>query len=549
MDAAARRPDIDWLRVVATWLLFVFHSAKVFDPAPFFHIRNAQTSLGMLVLAGFIGLWHMPLFFLLAGWSIPGSLGARGAGGFLRERVSRLLVPLVAGTVCFGPIMKYLELRSGLDLSATGLRVSPALQGSFRQVIPEGLDVAPPCTERFLDFLPTFFTGLERVTWGHLWFLAYLFTFSLAWLPLFRALLARRAPVRVRRAWVYAPILPLVVVQLVLRPIWPGIQNLVDDWANVTYYSTYLICGFLLAWSPALEEAATLEWRRALTVAVATALVLLLVVLRVIPSPAVALAGSAIAGWCFVVAIVGAARAHVRRAAPPYLVESALAIYILHQPAIIVVGYFLVLPLPLGVWPKFAVLVVTSMAATVAIYHLLVRPFTVPRVLFGMKAAPRVRPAPPAARAASAAAVALLVLGAGRAAGATPEGLWYAEGGAAQVEIARCADGLCGRVVWLRAPFDEDGCTLRDRENPDPALRTRPVLGLEVLRGLQPAPDGAWTDGTIYDPSSGRTYRCEARLDGDDRLRLRGYVGVTWLGRTTRWLRAGSEGRACGDVP
>src|SRR5262245_37882424 len=98
MDRSVRRPDIDWLRVAATWLLFVFHAAKVFDPAPFFHIRNPETSLGMLVLAGFIGLWHMPLFFLLAGWSIPGSLGARGAQGFLRERVSRLLVPLVAGT-------------------------------------------------------------------------------------------------------------------------------------------------------------------------------------------------------------------------------------------------------------------------------------------------------------------------------------------------------------------------------------------------------------------------------------------------------------------
>src|SRR5215475_6299425 len=131
VDRTERRPDVDWLRIVATWLLFVFHSAKVFDPAPFFHIRNVETSLGMMVLAGFIGLWHMPLFFLLAGWSVVTPLSRRGAGGFLRERVARLVVPLVAGTICFGPLMKYLELRSGLDLSATGLRVSPALQDSF----------------------------------------------------------------------------------------------------------------------------------------------------------------------------------------------------------------------------------------------------------------------------------------------------------------------------------------------------------------------------------------------------------------------------------
>jgi uncharacterized protein (DUF2147 family) len=72
------------------------------------------------------------------------------------------------------------------------------------------------------------------------------------------------------------------------------------------------------------------------------------------------------------------------------------------------------------------------------------------------------------------------------------------------------------------------------------------VLGLEVLRGLRPA-EGGWSGGTIYDPSSGRTYRCEARLDGADRLRLRGYVGVTWLGRTTRWVRVGSEDRQCAE--
>src|SRR5262249_59754290 len=111
------------------------------------------------------------LFFVLAGWSIPASLGARGTAGFLRERVARLVVPLVAGTLCFGPIMKYLELRSGLELTATGLRVSPALQESFRLVVPQGLGGAPPFTETFREFLPTFFTEPHRLTWGHLWFL------------------------------------------------------------------------------------------------------------------------------------------------------------------------------------------------------------------------------------------------------------------------------------------------------------------------------------------------------------------------------------------
>jgi uncharacterized protein (DUF2147 family) len=97
---------------------------------------------------------------------------------------------------------------------------------------------------------------------------------------------------------------------------------------------------------------------------------------------------------------------------------------------------------------------------------------------------------------------------------ATPVGLWYAEGGAAQVEISACGDALCGRIVWLRSPLDETGCDLRDRSNGNTSLRDRPLLGLEVLQGLKPADaEGkVWTDGTIYDPTSGKTYRCSGSV-------------------------------------
>src|SRR5213080_996183 len=184
-----RRPDIDWLRVFATYLLFVFHVGKVFDPAPFYHIRNADLSFGLLVFCGFISLWHMPLFFLLAGWSAVASLETRGNRRFVVERVQKLAIPLLAGSALFGPPIKYLELRSGLDLNHAGLWVAAPLQAGFRAVIPTGLPVAKPFDESFLTFLPTFFTHLNRFTWAHLWFLAYLFTLTLLYLP------ARRHPV------------------------------------------------------------------------------------------------------------------------------------------------------------------------------------------------------------------------------------------------------------------------------------------------------------------------------------------------------------------
>ena len=141
-----------------------------------------------------------------------------------------------------------------------------------------------------------------------------------------------------------------------------------------------------------------------------------------------------------------------------------------------------------------------------------------------------------------------LALGAAvRASAASPVGIWYAEGGAAQVAIEPCGAELCGRVVWLRSPLDEEGCDLRDRNNPEPSLRDRKVEGLEVLRGLVSQGNGTWAYGRIYDPASGNTYTCHLTLDGNDRVRLRGYIGIPLIGRTTTWIRVGTENRLCGE--
>jgi uncharacterized protein (DUF2147 family) len=68
---------------------------------------------------------------------------------------------------------------------------------------------------------------------------------------------------------------------------------------------------------------------------------------------------------------------------------------------------------------------------------------------------------------------------------------------------------------------------------------------MEILRGLTPRPDGTWVNGHIYDPTSGSTYTCNLALDGDDRIRLRGYVGIPLIGRTTTWTRVGAEKQLC----
>lgn len=558
---SGRRYDIDWLRVFATYLLLLFHVGMVFNPAPFFHVRNADASFFFLILCGFIGLWHMPLFFLLAGWSACSSIRLRGSGDFLRERFFRLFVPLVAGCVLLMPSIKYLELSSGLDANYTGLYAGPSLQAGFRQVIPSGLPEAALFDEGFLEFLPTFFTELSRFTWAHLWFVAYLLIFTVLYLPLMKRMLRAREWLAGERSrlWVYAPIVPLAIIQLTMRARWPGLPNLVQDWANFAYYSTYLLAGFALARSPTLELAANGERTRALWIGLAATLILLLGVLGVFASPALILANTAVAGWCFVLAFLGFARRLLSftTAALEYLTESAFPVYVLHQSAIVVPGYFLV-QLPLGLWTKFFLLFCVSSAITLAVYHCLVRPFSLPRFLCGMKASvrPRARRLAAGVTAAGIVVATLVVVGNAasseppRAAASHPTGLWYAEGGAARIDLRSCDGTLCGRVVWLRSPFDEHGCELRDRHNPDASLRGRPLIGLEILRGLEASADadGVWTDGTIYDPESGSTYRASLTVADQNRLELRGYVGIPLLGRTTTWFRVGAEQAICSEA-
>lgn len=75
-----------------------------------------------------------------------------------------------------------------------------------------------------------------------------------------------------------------------------------------------------------------------------------------------------------------------------------------------------------------------------------------------------------------------------------------------------------------------------DANNPDPALRRRPLLGVALLQGFRYA-EGAWTGGTIYDPNNGKTYSCTLRLPSANALEVRGYVGLSLFGRTETWTR------------
>ncbi len=113
-------------------------------------------------------------------------------------------------------------------------------------------------------------------------------------------------------------------------------------------------------------------------------------------------------------------------------------------------------------------------------------------------------------------------------------GKWLNPSGADQIWIYKVGDKYFGKLGWIKVP-DEDGKPKMDKNNPDPALRTRPDLNLELLKDF--TFDGkTWEDGTIYDPKSGKTYSCKMTLI-DNTLKIRGYIGISLFGRTEVWTR------------
>ena len=118
------------------------------------------------------------------------------------------------------------------------------------------------------------------------------------------------------------------------------------------------------------------------------------------------------------------------------------------------------------------------------------------------------------------------------------EGRWLTEPKTAVVEILRCDGGsLCGRLLWFRMKPSDHNPQALDIRNPDPGLRTRPLCGLIVMSGFRPAGQNQWSGGSLYDPESGNTYRGTIRLQPDDTLSLRGYIGISLIGRTQDWTR------------
>jgi uncharacterized protein (DUF2147 family) len=115
-------------------------------------------------------------------------------------------------------------------------------------------------------------------------------------------------------------------------------------------------------------------------------------------------------------------------------------------------------------------------------------------------------------------------------------GVWYNTEKTAQVEILKKGSEFIGKIVWLKDP-NPGGKPAVDKDNPNPKLKSRPLMGLNLLEGLKFS-SGMWEDGTIYDPKSGKTYSCQVKLKSSDVLEVKGYIGFSLIGRTVEWTKA-----------
>ena len=123
-------------------------------------------------------------------------------------------------------------------------------------------------------------------------------------------------------------------------------------------------------------------------------------------------------------------------------------------------------------------------------------------------------------------------------------GKWWNQEKEAQIEIYASEGKYCGKIVWLKEPNypandpkGMGGKTRVDRENPDPSKKERPILGMDLLWGFTHSGGNLWEGGNIYDPREGKTYKCKMTLETPDHLKVRGFMGISLIGKTNDWTR------------
>ncbi len=363
---------LDWLRVLAFGLLIFYHTGMFFVGWDW-HIKNNRLSETMELPMIFSGQWRMSLLFIISGAAVFFALRKRTTGQFAKERLKRILLPLAFGMFVVVPPQIYFERLT---------------QGS---------------TFSYLEFYPSVFRFQPypegSFSWHHLWYLAYIFVYSLVGLPLFHywnSGKADRIAGKLAR-WLSKPLalwLPacwLLAGDAWLEDRWPSSHDLIFDWANHFQYFSLFLFGYFIAWQPVLAESVQQQRKVSLTIGLTTLTILYAFFwldwqeLEGLQDTIYGII-KFINIWAWLLIILGFGRALLNRnsAFLRYANEAVYPFYILHQTIIICLAYPMITwDLSIGV--KFGLISAGTFVIAWILYEGLIRRVNLLRPLFGLK--------------------------------------------------------------------------------------------------------------------------------------------------------------------
>lgn len=380
-QTSERRPDLDWIRVGAFFLLILYHVGMFYVPWGW-HVKSPHPVEWLEPLMQLTNPWRLTLLFVVSGAATRFMADKMTAGALARARVSRLLPPLIFAMLVIVPPQTWLQV----------VESAPAEVGSggafyLKYVTASGHWRAGG-------------ESLITPTWNHMWFVAYLFVYSLL---LAAAWAVARAPMRRlgdrladrldNIGLLLWPVVVLALFRLTLRPFFEETHNLVWDWYVHAESLSAFLFGFLTARSETLKARfVSLRWP-ALMLAIAAwaawagynwifraedavAPEALKQVMRCV---------YALDQWGAIVAVLGFGARHITRGGPAlrYLTLGVFPFYIVHQTVIVVAGHYLA-RLGLNQALEAAILIATTFAACFLTYEI-VRRVPILRPLFGLR--------------------------------------------------------------------------------------------------------------------------------------------------------------------
>jgi glucan biosynthesis protein C len=393
-EAATRIHYLDWLQVLAILGVFLFHAVHPFDDLADWHIKNAETSALATFFVGFFNLWGMPFFFTMAGATTWFSLRRRTAGRYVRERVMRLFIPFIIGSIALTPVQAYYEFTH---------------KGWW-----DGSSIIEFIFSR--EARTYFFTEYNSITFNpeifgdfgyHLWFVGFLFVFSLIALPVFTWLKGDSgkrfgtsfARVAKSRGGLLLFTIPLILIGYFFQPFLTGYTG----WASFTFLLAFFIFGYILIGDERFMRAIHRDRWLHLILGIACTLFFFSVAVGVpvwdwLVSPgtlAFYLSWTAwgINSWCWTMVIfsVGMRFLNFSNDQLQYGREASYPFFIVHQPVIIIIAFYAV-QWDANLTVKLLAVVIGSFTVSLGLYEFLVRRINPVRALLGM--GPRTRKDP-----------------------------------------------------------------------------------------------------------------------------------------------------------